>query len=380
MKLALDGNHAAAYAMRQINPEVVAAYPITPVTYLMEAFSGYVANGEVQSELILVESEHSAMSACVGAAASGVRAMTASSSQGLALMHEVLYNASGLRLPIVMVVGNRALSAPLSIHCDHSDSLAERDSGWIMFYAKDAQEIYDLTLQAFPIAENVKVRTPVMLCMDGLETTHTVMPVELFKAEEFKALQNRTTLYSLLDASKPVTYGAAVKPDYYFEHRRSQLQGLLEAPDVVQQVAKEFLKLSGRDYTKPYVLSGSGQAKYAVIMLGSFAGTFEEYLPEAKPEVDLIRLRQYRPFPTEELKNLLENYQEVAVLDRTSPAGNTGGPLYADICTALTGSKVKLRNYIYGLGGRTILKEHVLQVAADFGKEVPVLQFLNLRE
>ncbi|MDD4351619.1 MAG: pyruvate ferredoxin oxidoreductase [Candidatus Gracilibacteria bacterium] len=381
MTTSMDGNHAAAYAMKQINPDVVAAYPITPVTYLMEAFTQYVADGQIDTEMILVESEHSAMSACVGAAACGTRAMTASASQGLALMHEVLYNASGMRLPIVIIVGNRALSAPLSIHCDHSDSMAERDSGFIMIYAKDAQEVYDLTLQAFPIAEHKKVRTPIMICMDGLETTHTIQPLELLDDQKVKTLLGENNPFqSLLDSKNPITYGAAVKPDYYFEHRRNQLEGMMQAGSVIKEVGTAYGKLSGRDYSEPIVVSGPEKAKYAVIMIGSFAGTFETYLPELSDEVSLLRVRQYRPFPTEKLLKILKDYEKVAVLDRTSPAGNSGGPLFTDVVTALQGTGIKARNYIYGLGGRTLLKENVEQVVEDFSKKTPTLQFLNLRD
>ncbi|MBI3990241.1 MAG: pyruvate ferredoxin oxidoreductase, partial [candidate division NC10 bacterium] len=255
--VASTGNTAVAYAMRQIEPEVVAAYPITPSTQVMEAFSQFVADGVVQTELVPVESEHSAMSACIGAAAAGGRAMTATSSQGLALMHEVLYIASGLRLPVIMAVANRALSAPINIHGDHSDALGSRDAGWIQLYAENVQEVYDSVIQAVRIAEDQGVRLPVMVCMDGFTLSHTVERLEVLEDEAVKAFVGEpVTVHPLLDLEHPVTYGPMVLPDYYTELKHQQREAMAAAPEVIQEIGKEFGRAFGRFYglLEPYRL------------------------------------------------------------------------------------------------------------------------------
>nr|MBP7303643.1 pyruvate ferredoxin oxidoreductase [Fervidobacterium sp.] len=272
LKQAITGAEAVAYAMKQINPDVVAAYPITPQTPVVEYFAKYVADGVVDTEMIPVESEHSAMSAVVGAAASGARAFTATASVGLALMHEVVFIAASLRLPIVMAVANRALSGPINIHCDHSDAMAERDSGWIQLWAENAQEAYDFTVMAYKIAEHKDVRLPVMVNFDGFIISHGVEVVETLDDELVKNFVGKQEkIYPLLDTSNPVTYGSIDMYDYYFEHKRQQIEAMKHVPRVFKEIAEEFAKISGRKYdlVDGYMLD---DAEYVMVALGSTAG------------------------------------------------------------------------------------------------------------
>lgn len=355
----LDGNHAAAEAMRQINPEVVPAYPITPTSYIMEHYANFVNNGKVQTELITVESEHAAMSACVGASAAGGRVMTATSSQGLKLMSEVLWNASGLRLPIVLINGNRSLGAPLSIHCDHSDSMAERDSGWIQLYAQNAQEMYDLLLQSFLISEHEDVRLPIMINMDAFQVTHTHQEVIIEDDEKVKEFIGKAKLQKpLLDIDNPVSYGGATRPDYYQEFRRNQLQGMLNAYKVIEEVGEQFKNKFGRgnydEFGKEYKLE---DAEYVFIVMGSTEGTVNKAIDEMREngiKAGSLRLRLFRPFPSEYIRQLLKNAKTVLVMDRTSPAGGNGGPVYLEVKSALYDLHldIKVLPFVYGLGSK----------------------------
>ena len=364
----LDGNHAAAEAMRQIDPDVVAAYPITPTSYIMEAFSKYVNDGLVGTELVTVESEHAAMSACVGASAAGGRVITATASQGLALMHEVLFNASGMRLPIVLINGNRALSAPLSIHCDHSDSMAERDTGFLQLYAKDAQEIYDLLLQSLLIAEHNEVRTPIMLCMDAFQVTHTQQKVFVEEDAKIKEFIGETTVKNaLLDLQNPVSYGGAARPDFYMEARRNQLEGLLNALKVIPEIGERFGKSFGRDYSEYGETFEIEDAEYVFVVLGSTFGTIKnavQRLREDGEKVGVLRIRTFRPFPGEYLRILLEGKKGIAVLDRTSPSGAEGAPLFLEVRSALYDlhNRPKVTPFIYGLGSREFSQEHITEI------------------
>ena len=372
----LDGNHAAAEAMRQIDPEVVPAYPITPTSYIMEIYAKFINDGKVSSEMIHVESEHAAMSASIGAAAAGGRVMTATASQGLALMHEVLFNASGMRIPLVLINGNRALGAPLSIHCDHSDSLAERDSGFIQMYAKDAQEVYDLLLQSFLIAENPDVMTPIMINMDAFLVTHTHQKVLLESDEAVKKfIGEKDRKNSLLDLENPVSYGGATRPDYYQEARRSQLQGLMNAYKVVSEVGQEFSEKFGkledtksmRDYShfgESYKLE---DAEYVFVQMGSSFGTIQDgvdLLREKGIKAGILRIRLFRPFPSEYIRQLLKTAKVVMVLDKTSPAGGEGSPLFMEVRSAMYDSenRPKILPFIYGLGGKDFNPDHVQEI------------------
>ena len=390
-KAALTGNETVAYAMRQIDPDVVAAYPITPQTDIVQCFSQYVADGKVKTEFVTVESEHSAMSATVGASAAGSRAMTATSSQGLALMWEIVYIASSLRLPIVMPVVNRALSAPINIHCDHSDTMGARDSGWIQLYSENAQEVYDNTLQALRIAEHPDVLLPVMVCQDGFITSHALENLFVEDDEFVKAwVGPYKTDRALLDLDRPITIGALDLQDYYFEHKRSQIEAMNNAGRVIKAVGEEYGKKTGRryDFLEAYRLD---DADIAVVVLSSTAGT-------ARPVVDglraggvkagLLKLRMFRPFPATEIAAALKGKKAVAVMDRAEGFSAMGGPLFPEVRSALyeVEKKPVVVNYVFGLGGRnTGIKDikavyDELALVAETGRYDRLVTYLGVRE
>ncbi|MGB9797574.1 MAG: transketolase C-terminal domain-containing protein [bacterium] len=387
--MALTGNEAAAYAMKQINPDVVAAYPITPQTELMQTFAQYVADGLVDTELVAVESEHSAMSACVGAAAAGARTMTATSSQGLALMWEVLYIASGLRLPIVMSVINRALSAPINIHGDHSDAMGARDAGWIQLWSENAQEVYDNVIQAVRIAEEVFL--PVMVNLDGFIISHGVEVVETFSDEVVKAfVGERKSPYMLLDVDHPITVGALDLQDYYMEHKRSQAEAMRTAMPTILKVAEDFAKISGRKYgaIEPYRLE---DAELAIVALGSSCGTAKDAIDELREEgikAGLLKIRVFRPFPWEEIKSALAGKKAIAVMDRAEGMSGVGGPVFHEVRSCLYDlpQHPPIVNYIYGLGGRDVDVEDIKRVFRDLlpiaeaGKVEDFYRYLGVRE
>lgn len=388
--IALTGNDAVAYAMKQINPDVVPAYPITPQTSLMEKFAEFVADGEVDSEMILTESEHSAMSAAVGAAAAGVRVMTATSANGLALMWEIVYIASSSRLPIIMTVVNRALSAPINIHCDHSDAMGARDSGWIQLWSENAQEAYDNAIQAVKIAEDPRVRLPVMLNHDGFVISHgieNVSPCEDEKVKNF--IGEYKPLVNLLDIKKPITIGPLDLQDYYFEHKRQQAEGMMRAEEAIEKVGKDYGRLSGRNYGI-FDLYKAEDADFIIVGLGSTMGTLKMVVDEArkkKIKAGLLKLRVFRPFPQKKLTEALKNRKAVAVLDRAESFSATGGPLFNEIKAALYGhTETPITNYIYGLGGRDISVDMLNQVVdetnrvAKEGKTKELFTYLGVRE
>jgi pyruvate ferredoxin oxidoreductase alpha subunit len=358
----------------------------------METFAQFVADGRVDTELIPVESEHSAMSACVGAAAAGARVMTATSSQGLALMHEVLYVASGLRLPVVMAVATRALSAPINIHGDHSDAMGSRDAGWIQLYAENAQEVYDTLLQAVRIAEHPQVLLPVMVCFDGFTTSHTIERLEVLEDAEARAFVGEyRPAHPLLDFTRPVTYGPLVLPDYYTEIKRQQREAMENAPGVVQEVGKAFGERFGRFYglTEAFHLQ---DAEVALLLMGSAAGTVKGVVERLRQEgikAGVLRLRAFRPIPAREVAAALAPCKAVAVLDRADSVGAPGGPLFTDLRGALGELRARPRmvDYVYGLGGRDLLPEDVRRVysrlvrlaAGEEGDEA-VCQYLTVRE
>jgi len=388
--MAASGNEAAAEAMRQINPDVVAAYPITPQTELMHKFAEYYSDGLVDTELILVESEHSAMSATVGAAAGGARAMTATSANGLALMWEIVYIASSLRLPIVMPVINRALSGPINIHCDHSDTMGTRDSGWIQIFSESAQEAYDNTALAFRITENKNVLTPAMVTLDGFILSHTLERFEIVEDEQVKEFlgEYEPDRY-LLDVEHPITMGPLDLQDYYFEHKRQQYEGMSHVLPVIEQVFEDYGELSGRKYglIEAYKMD---DAERAVIVMGSTAGTAKvavDQLREMGEKVGLIKIRVYRPFPADALLEAMKDLKAVAVLDKAMSLGTYGGPVYGDIRSILYGSGLSLpvMNFIYGLGGRDVDLEQITQAFDELktviktGKAPLQTGFLGLR-
>ena len=388
--LALTGNEAAAYAMLQINPDVVAAYPITPQTELMHKFADFHADGKVDTEFILVESEHSAMSAVVGASAAGCRAMTATSANGLALMWEIVYIASGLRLPVTMAVVNRALSAPINIHCDHSDSMGARDSGWIQLFSENSQQVYDNMIQAIRIAESPDVLLPVMVTLDGFVLSHTIERMEMLDDEVVKNfVDTYTAEHPLLDLESPVTYGPLVLPDYYFEFKRQQAEAMGNAKNVILKVAEEFAELSGRKYElfEAYKLE---DAEIAVVVLGSTAGTAQAVVDKLREEgvkAGLLKLRVFRPFPAEELADALSGVKAVAVMDRSDSFSAMGGPVFSELRSALYGkTEIPVVNYVYGLGGRDVPGTDVEKVYRDLegiaasGKFNELVSYLGVRE
>ncbi len=369
-RVALTGNEAIALGMRQINPDVVAAYPITPQTDIVQYFASFVSDGQVKTELVTVESEHSAMSATIGAAAAGARAMTATSSQGLALMWEVVYIAASFRLPIVMPVVNRALSGPINIHCDHSDSMGARDSGWIQLYSENAQEAYDNLLQAVKIAEDKRVMLPVMVCQDGFITSHGMENLEILQDEEVRTfIGEYTPDYSLLDTKRPVMYGPLDLQNYYFEHKKQQAEAMKDALPVILEVAEEYRKLSGREY-QLFEAYRMDDAEYAVVIMGSAAGTTRVVVDElraAGEKVGLLKLRVFRPFPYKALQQVLGKVKAVAVMDRADSFSGFGGPLFSEIRAGLYDleTRPRISGYIYGLGGRDLGIDEIKRVFAE---------------
>ena len=363
---ALTGAQAVAEAMRQANPDVVAAYPITPQTPIVEQFASFVANGIVDTEMIPVESEHSAMSCTVGAAAAGARAMCATASQGLALMWEVVAAVPGLRLPIVMPIVNRALSAPINIHCDHSDAMGATTIGWIQIYSENAQEAYENTLLAIRLAEHKDVLLPVMVMQDGFIISHGVENVEVFDDEAVKNFvgERKPDRY-LLDVDHPYTIGPLALPDYYFEIKRQQEEAMENALNVYLEVGKELSKISGHDY--PYFEEyKTDDAEAVIVILSSAAGTAKDAVDELRNEgkkVGLIKPKLFRPFPYKEMRKALERFKAIGVLDRSMAFG-AYAPLYTEIRNALFESenRPKLQSYIFGLGGKDIFKSDIKKV------------------
>ena len=362
----LTGAQATAEAMRQINPDVVVAYPITPQTPIVEFFAQFVADGVVETEMVPIESEHSALSAVVGASAAGARAMCATSSQGLALMWEIVAAAPGLRLPIVMPVVNRALSAPINIHCDHSDTMGTLTLGWVQIYSENAQEAYENTFLALRIAEHPKVLLPVMVMQDGFIVGHDVEVVSVLEDEDVKKFvgERKPDRY-LLDVKHPYTIGPLALPDYYFELKRQQEEAIWNALDVYLEVGEELSKLTGNKY--PFFEEyRTDDAKAVIVVLSSTAGTAKDAVDEMREEgykVGLIKPKLFRPFPYKEMRSALEKFEVVGVLDRAIAFG-AYAPLYAEIRNALFESerKPKLQSYVFGLGGRDIFKSDIKKV------------------
>jgi pyruvate ferredoxin oxidoreductase alpha subunit len=363
----LTGGQAVAEAMRQIDPDVVPVYPITPQTPMIQGFAAFVAQGRAHGELVDVESEHSAMSAAIGAALAGARTITATSSQGLALMAEVVYLAASMRAPVVMAVGNRALSGPINIHCDHSDSMLIRDSGVIQLFAENAQEAYDLMVIAPRLAEHPDVLLPVLVCQDGFTITHSAEPVMLLGDEDVRAFVGEYAIPNpLLDIARPTTQGPFAMPDYYFELRHQQLAGIQAALEAFDELGREFARVSGRSYhaLEPYAL---GDAERVVVCLGSTGGTVKDVVDDLRADgerVGLLQIRSFRPFPRAQLRAALAHTRSVFVLDRADSPGGAA-PLFADVAAALVGSPVAASSVVYGLGGRDIHPDDIRTVLGE---------------
>jgi pyruvate ferredoxin oxidoreductase alpha subunit len=400
---AMSGDEAVAYAAKQSDVDVVAAYPITPQTIIVEKFSEYVANGEVDTEFVCVESEHSAMAASLAASATGARAFTATASAGLALMHEMLFVASGCRVPVVMAVANRALSAPLNIHGDHSDSMAARDSGWVQLYVENAQEAYDSIIQAFRIAENLDVMLPVMVGLDGFTLSHTLENLAPLPDDAVKQFVGERTYSNVLthegkmapfrlDPDNPMTMGPIALQNYYFEFKRQQEEGMRNALRVIQDVNSEYAALSGRSYGNGLIDAYQMEdAEVATICLGSTAGTMKTIVDELRQEgikAGLLRLRAFRPFPVEAVRSALENVKAVAVMDKSMSFGGNGGAVFHEVRHALyeAASRPPIVDYIYGLGGRDSKPLELRRIFEDLrrvaqtGHVEQTVNFVGLRE
>jgi pyruvate ferredoxin oxidoreductase alpha subunit len=390
---ALQGNEAVATAMRQINPDVVAAYPITPQTSTVQKFADFVADGLVDTEFVCVESEHSAMSACVGASAAGARVMTATAANGLALMWEIVYIAASNRCPIVMSLVNRALSGPINIHCDHSDVMGMRDSGWIILFSENGQEAYDNLIQAVRIGEHPDVLLPVAVCQDGFITSHALEKVEIFDDDVVKGFVGAyNAQWPLLDIENPKTYGPLDFYDYYYEHKRQQVEAMQNVQQVILDVAAEFNEKFNRNYGlfETYKLD---DADVAIVVANSTAGTTKVVVDRLRDEgikVGLLKPRVFRPFPAKELADALGHLKAVAVMDRSISFGamNNAGPLFLELLAALAanGVQVPVADYVYGLGGRDILPGEIERVYRDAlkiagtGQVEQMVTYLSVRE
>ena len=386
-----DGNHAAAQALRQAQVDVVSAYPITPSTAIVEGYAKFKSDNLVEGEFVMVESEHAAMSGCIGAAAAGGRVATATASQGLALMAETLYQASGMRLPIVLNIVNRALAAPLNVNCDHSDMYMVRDSGWIQFDAFNPQEAYDLNLIAFKVAEDHDVRLPVVVNQDGFLTSHTAQGIHpLSDDDAYNFVGEYKPMNDMLDFENPVTHGVQTEEDWHFEHKARQHSDTMNiVPGKIDEVFAEFEKLSGRKYSQLECYN-MDDADVAVVCMGSSVETAREVALEMREKgikAGVVGIRVLRPFPFANIAEVLKDIKAVAALDRSAPGG-AAGALFNEIAGSLfnTDSKMLLSGYIYGLGGRDLTKKHLvdlyteLQANADAGKLLTQQQqFIGVR-
>lgn len=387
----LSGNEAVAIALRQINPDVFPAFPITPSTEIPQYFASFVANGQVDTEFITVESEHSSMSAAIGASAAGARTLTATSSCGLAYMWEELYIAASNRLPLALALVNRALSGPININCDHSDSMGARDAGWIQIYAENNQEAYDNMVQAYRISEHKDVHLPIMICQDGFITSHAVENIELLEDADVKNFVGEYEPENyLLNPEQPMAVGPYAITDYYMEAKRNQAEAMKHVPGVVKEIAKEFAQISGREYGlfEEYRME---DAERAIVIIGSAAGTTKDAVDKMRAngeKVGLIKIRLFRPFPAEEIAEALKGVKAVAIMDRAESYSNQGGPLGADVMSALfrARSDAFVVNYVYGLGGRDVRVEDMegvyaeLQKIIDEGDAKETYRYMGIRE
>ena len=387
----MSGNEAVAYAIRQVNPDVMPAFPITPSTEIPQMVSTYIANGEMDTEFIPVESEHSSMSAAIGAEAAGARSLTATSSAGLALMWEELLLAASNRMPIALTLVNRTLSGPININCDHSDGMGARDTGWIQIYAENNQEAYDNFIQAYPIAEHENVHLPIMICQDGFITSHAVENIELLEDNTVKEFvgEYRPEEF-LLNPGKPIAVGPYSVTHYAMEAKKNQEIALENAKQVILDVAKKFETVSGRSYGlfEAYRLE---DAEYVMLLMGSAVGTAKQAVDELRKKgkkVGVLKLRVFRPFPAEEIAEVLKNCKAVAIMDRCESYNGNGGPLGSEVTAGLFRRKVFIEavNYIYGLAGRDFTLEDAegifaeLEDVANNGKEAEQYQYVGLRK
>lgn len=398
--MGINGDEASAYATKQVNPDVVAAYPITPQTIIVEKYSEYVADGEVDTEFVAVESEHSALSSCVGAAAAGARAFTATAANGLALMWEITYIAASLRLPIVMAIANRALSGPINIHNDHSDTMGARDCGWIQIYCENSQEVYDASLAAWRIAEHLDVQLPVMVCLDGFTLSHTMENVMTLPDEVVKEFVGEREFITVkghagetefrLNPEVPLTMGPLDLQDYYFEHKMQQVEAMEQALKAIPEIDAEYAKISGRQYEllHPYMME---DAEVALIGIGSTMGTIRYVVNQLRSEgvkAGLIKMRVFRPFPVEALIETVGDLPVLGILDKAASFGAPGGPLYEEVKTVFYDEDQRplIKDFIYGLGGRDASPDLIRGMYEDLlearkkGKISEKVSFVGVRQ
>jgi pyruvate ferredoxin oxidoreductase alpha subunit len=361
-----EGSHAIAEAVRLCRPQVISAYPITPQTHIVEALADFVANCQLDAEYITVENELSALSACIGASAAGSRTYSATTSQGLALMFEVCFNAAGMRLPIIMSIANRALGAPLSIWNDQQDSISLRDSGWLQFYAEDNQEATDLHLLAYKVAEDHSILLPAFVCFDGFILSHTYEPVDMLTQEDVDKYLPKFSPYERLDAADPISFGMYATPEYYPEFRYEMDQAQKRAKDVIAKAGKEFGAMFGRDYSALIEGYRLEDADTAIVAMGSICGTIKDAIDEMRAEgkkVGLLKIRVFRPFPSEEIAKMLAHVKRVAVLDKNISLGAKGATVL-EVRDALYGSSIPVKGYVLGLGGRDVRKKDIKEIVA----------------
>ena len=396
----LNGDEASAFATKQVDPDVVAAYPITPQTIIVEKYSEYVADGLVSSEFVAVESEHSALSACVGASAAGARAFTATAANGLALMWEILFIAAGLRLPIVMAVANRSVGGPINIHNDHSDAMGARDTGWIQIFCENTQEVYDTSIEAWRIAEHIDVQMPVMVNFDGFTISHTMENVYIMEDADVKKFVGKRVYMKTegtqgevdfkLDPEHPITIGPLDLQDYYFEHKVQQMEAMKGTLKAIKAVDKEFEKVTGRnlEYVYPYKME---DAEVAVIGMGSMMGTVREVVDELRAEgvkAGMIKLRLFRPFPMEEIIKAIGKVPVLGIMEKAYSIGGAGAPLYMEVKTSLYDKKQKplVADYITGLGGKDTNPEMIrdifknLKKIKETGAVAEPISYIGVRE
>lgn len=372
MKVILEGSHAVAEAIRLCQPDVISAYPITPQTHIVERLAEMVAEGDLNAEYICVESEFSALSACLGASAAGSRVYSATSSQGLFFMAEVCFNVAGMRQPIVMSIANRAISAPLSIWNDQQDSISLRDSGWIQIYAEDVQETFDLHLLAYKVAEDHRVLLPVFVCFDGFIISHTYEPVDILGLEEVTAYIPPYEAVNKLDASDPISMGMYATPEYYMEFRYETDRAMDRAALVLKEAGAEFGKLFGRDYSsliEPYNLE---DAEIALVAMGSICGTIKDAIDLMRKDgkkVGLLKIRAFRPFPAMDIKEALKGVKKVGVLEKNISLGTRmKGAVGLEVKDAVGNSEIEVLSYVAGLGGRDIRIKDIIKITEELEK------------
>ena len=376
-----EGSHAIAEAVRLCRPQVISAYPITPQTHIVEALAEFVANCQLDAEYITVENELSALSACIGASAAGSRTYSATTSQGLALMFEVCFNAAGMRLPIIMSIANRALGAPLSIWNDQQDSISLRDSGWLQFYAEDNQEATDLHVLAYKVAEEHSIQLPAFVCFDGFILSHTYEPVDMLTQEDVDKYLPKFNPLERLDAADPISFGMYATPEYYLEFRYEMDQAQKRAKEVIANAGKEFGAMFGRDYSALIEGYRLEDADTAIVAMGSVCGTIKDSIDEMRTEgkkVGLLKIRVFRPFPGEEIAKMLSHVKRVAVLDKNISLGAKGATVM-EVRDALYGSSIPVKGYVLGLGGRDVRKRDVKEIVA-LSEKGPGDQFYGLRK